>query len=125
MTENEIGEHVVDAAVAVHRELGSGLLERVYEFALAHELAERGLSTERQIAVPIKYRGVELGDGFRADLIVNQKVILELKSVEQNHPAHRKQVLTYLRLTGCRLGFLLNFGAPTMKAGISRLVNGL
>jgi len=125
MTENQIGKVVVDAAVAVHRALGPGLLESVYEAILAAELRERGLSVERQVAVPIEYRGVRFDEGFRADLIVEEKVLLELKSVERVTHTHKKQVLTYLRLTGRKLGFLLNFGEGVIKDGISRIVNGL
>ena len=125
LNENEIGRIVVDAAIAVHRELGPGLLESVYEAILAQELTKRGLSVAKQVSVPIRYQGLTFDEGFRADLIVNGKVILELKSVEAISNAHRKQVLTYLKLTGLRLGFLLNFGAPVMKAGIVRTVNGL
>ena len=125
MTENEISKIVVDSAIAVHRELGPGLLETVYEVALAHELNQRGLQVDRQVSVPIHYRGVEFAVGFRADVIVEKKVIVELKSVEQIIEAHKKQVQTYLRLSGCKLGFLLNFGEALMKRGIIRVVNGL
>jgi GxxExxY protein len=123
--ENEIGAVVVDAAIAVHRTLGPGLLETVYEVALAYELASRGLSVERQVPIPIRYRGITFDDGFRANMVVEGKVILELKSCEGTTAAHRKQVQTYLRLTGYRLGFLLNFGEALMKNGITRAVNGL
>ncbi len=125
MTENEIGAIVVDAAIAVHRGLGPGLLETVYEVALAHELTKRGLRVERQIPIPIEYDGVEFEEGFRADIVVENKVILELKSVTQLTATHRKQIQTYLKLTHFRLGFLLNFGAALMKDGIVRAVNGL
>jgi len=125
MTENQIGKVVVDAAVSVHRTLGPGLLESVYEAVLAHELRERGLRVDRQVAVPIEYHGIRFDEGFRADLIVPDKVILELKSLETVSNAHKKQVLTYLRLTGLKLGFLLNFGEALMRDGISRIVNGL
>ena len=125
MKENDIGTLVVKAAIAMHRELGPGLLETVYEVILARELRSRGLKVECQVAVPIHYRGVRFDEGFRADLIVEGKVILELKSVEQVNRAHRKQVQTYLRLTGCKLGYLLNFGDEVMKTGIIRCVNGL
>ena len=125
MTENEIGKIVVDAAIAVHRKLGPGLLETVYEVVLAHELQRRGLQVERQVPVRIKYEGVTFDEGFRADMIVEDKVILELKSVEHTTAAHRKQIQTYLRLTERKLGFLLNFGEALMKDGISRAVNGL
>jgi len=125
MTENEIGTIVVDAAIAVHRELGPGLLESVYEIVLAHELQKRGLKVDRQVPVPIVYEGITFEEGFRADVIVEGKVIVELKSVEKATPAHKKQVQTYLRLTGRKLGYLLNFGEELMKAGITRCVNGL
>jgi GxxExxY protein len=125
MTENQIGKVVVDAAVSVHREVGPGLLESVYEALLAHELRERDLHVDRQVAVPIEYRGIRFDEGFRADLVVEGKVILELKSVESVSSAHKKQVLTYLRLTGLKLGYLLNFGEALMRDGITRIVNGL
>lgn len=125
MTENEIGTIVVDSAIEVHRELGPGLLETVYEVALARELRERKLSVERQVVIPISYKGISFDEGFRGDLIVENRVILELKSVEKLTPAHRKQIQTYLRLTGLRLGYLLNFGDALMKNGIVRCVNGL
>lgn len=125
MTENEIGTIVVDAAIAVHRGLGPGLLETVYEVALAHELTKRGLRVERQMPIPIKYDGMGFEEGFRADIVVENKVVLELKSATQLTAAHRKQIHTYLKLTKFRLGFLLNFGAALMKDGIVRAVNGL
>ena len=125
MTENEIGREVVDAALKVHRALGPGLFESVYEVVLAHELTRRGLRVERQKAVPIVYEGIEFEEGFRADLIVNGLVIVEIKSVENLTNAHRKQVLTYLRLTGLKLGFLINFAEALIKDGIERIVNGL
>ena len=125
MTENEISKVVVDASIQVHRALGPGLLESVYEVVLAHELEKRGLQVERQVPVPIEYGNVRFNEGFRADIIVDGKVILELKSVEGISASHRKQIQTYLRLTGMRLGFLLNFGAALMKDGIVRAVNGL
>jgi len=123
--ENRIGQVIVDVAVAVHRELGPGLLESVYEVVLAHELRERGLQVERQVAIPIEYRGIQFDEGFRADIMVEDKVILELKSVERVNNAHKKQLLTYLKLTGMKLGYLLNFGEALMKQGITRTVNGL
>ena len=125
MTENEIGRIVVDAALKVHRALGPGLLESVYEVVLAHELKRRGLTVERQVSVPIEYDGLKFDEGFRADMIVGGKVVLELKSVERVIPAHKKQIQTYLRLMGKKLGFLLNFGEALMKDGITRAVNGL
>jgi GxxExxY protein len=125
MTENEIGTACIAAAITVHRELGSGLLESVYEHALMHELTSRGLSVERQVPISITYKQVVFSDAFRADLIVEKKVILELKSVEEINNAHRKQLLTYLRLSGLKLGYLLNFGAELMRQGIVRTANGL
>jgi GxxExxY protein len=125
VTENEIGKLVVDSAVTVHRELGPGLLETVYEVILAHELRQRGLQVERQVPISIESRGIKFDEAFRADIVVEGKVVLELKSVEQVTRAHKKQLQTYLRLTGYKLGFLLNFGEALMKKGITRAVNGL
>ena len=125
MDENSIGKEVVDAAIAVHRELGPGLLERVYEVILLGELRRRGLDAQRHVPIAIVCRGVRFDEGFRADIIVEGKVILELKSVERITNAHKKQLLTYLRLTDMKLGYLLNFGEAMMKQGITRTVNGL
>jgi GxxExxY protein len=125
MTENEIGTICVDAAIAVHRELGPGLLESVYEIVLAHELRERGLKVERQVPVIIIYRGIIFEEAFRADVFVEERVILEIKSVEKLSQAHRKQIQTYLRLRKSKLGYILNFGEALMKDGIVRAVNGL
>jgi GxxExxY protein len=125
MTENEIGTLVLNAAIEVHRVLGPGLLESVYEAVLARELSLRGLTVERQVPVPIIYKDLRFDEGFRADLIVAGTVIVELKSVERVTPAHKKQVQTYLRLTGRKLGYLLNFGEAVLKDGITRCVNGL
>jgi len=125
MTENEVGRIIVDSAIAVHRELGPGLLETVYEVILAHELRQRGLVVECQMPISVYYKGMMFDVAFRADLIVERKVIVELKSVEQVSQAHKKQIQTYMRLTGCKLGFLLNFGEALMKRGITRAVNGL
>ena len=125
MTENEIGTAIVDAAVEIHRHLGPGLLESVYEMVLAYELNARGLQVERQVPISIAYKEMTFKEAFRADLLVGGKVIVELKSLEQINNAHRKQVQTYLRLAGLKLGYLLNFGAALMKDGIVRAVNGL
>src|SRR5262245_9683289 len=125
MTENEIGKIVLDAAIAVHKELGPGLLESVYEIVLAYELEQHGLHVNRQVPISIRYKNMTFDAAFRADLIIEEKVIVELKSVEQIMEAHKKQVQTYLRLAGCKLGFLLNFGESLMKRGITRVVNGL
>jgi len=121
---NSVPDAIIDAALQVHRELGPGLLEQVYESVLARELECRGLEVQRQVPIPIQYRDLHFREAFRADLIVHNEVLLELKSVEQVSRVHAKQVLTYLKLTGLRLGFLLNFGAPLMKEGIERIVMG-
>jgi GxxExxY protein len=125
MTENEIGKHLVDLAVQIHRELGPGLLEIVYEAILAHELKRQGIHVERQIPVAIKYRELRFNEAFRVDLFIENKVIVELKCVENLNYAHKKQLLTYLRLTETKLGYLLNFSEPLMKNGIVRIVNKL
>jgi GxxExxY protein len=125
MTENQIAKEVVDAAFHIHAKLGPGLLESVYETVLAAVLRRRGLDVERQVPVPIRFEDLAFDEGFRADLIVEGKVILELKSVEETAPVHKKQVITYLRLADKRLGLLINFGAPLIKDGITRLVNRL
>jgi len=125
MTENEIGKIVVDAAVSVHRDLGPGLLETVYEVVLAHVLRQRGLAVKRQVPIPIEYCGIRFDEGFRADIIIEGKVTLELKSLNAVNNAHKKQLLTYLRLAGLKLGYLPNFGEALMKDGITRTVNRL
>jgi GxxExxY protein len=125
MRENDIGTQVLEAAINVHRELGPGLLETVYEIILARELSDLGLKLERQVPVPIIYKGIRFDEGFRADIIVDKKVLLELKSIERILRAHKKQVQTYLRLTGLKLGYLLNLGEAILKSGITRCVNGL
>lgn len=125
MTENQIAKEIVDSAYKIHSTLGPGLLESVYEVVLAEELKERGFAVERQQPIPIKYGNLTFEEGFRADLIVEEKVIIELKSVENVLPIHKKQTLTYIRLMDLRLGLLINFGAPLIKDGIFRIVNGL
>ena len=125
MNENQIAKEVVDAAVKIHTKLGLGLLESVYEAVLARELERRGLRVERQVPIPIEYEGLKFDEGFRADIIVEGKVILELKSVEQLAKVHYKQLSTYLKLADKRLGLLLNFGADLMKEGIKRIANGM
>ena len=125
MTESEIGKHLVDLAVQIHRELGPGLLEIVYEAILAYELKRQGIHVERQIPVAIKYRELRFNEAFRVDLFIENKVIVELKCVENLNYAHKKQLLTYLRLTETKLGYLLNFSEPLMKNGIVRIVNKL
>ena len=125
MHENDIAKIVVDAAFKVHQSLGPGLFESVYETVLAHEIEQRELTVQRQMPIPVKYEGMVFDEGFRADLIVNDAVIVELKSVEAVSPVHKKQLLTYLRLADKRLGLLINFGANLIKDGIFRVVNGL
>ena len=125
MTENEIARQVEDAGYRVYTALGPGLLETVYEVALSHELAKRGLKTVRQRPVRIAYDGIEFDEGFRADLIVEDKLIVELKSVEALAPVHFKQLLTYLRLADKRLGLLMNFGQALYREGVKRVINGL
>ena len=125
MTENEIAKIIVDAAIKVHRALGPGLLESVYDIVLVHELAKRGLKVERRVPIPIEYDGLKFQEGFRADIVVEEKIIVELKSVENIQPVHKKQLLTYLRLTDIRLGLLINFSSALLKDGLSRVVNNL
>jgi GxxExxY protein len=125
VTEDEISKHIVDAAFRVHTTLGPGLFESVYEAVMAQELARCGLHFVRQQAVPVVWENIHLEAGFRADLIVENKVIVEIKSVEAIAPVHRKQLLTYLRLANKRLGILINFDVELIKDGISRVVNGL
>jgi GxxExxY protein len=112
----------VNAALTVHRELGPGLLESVYETCLCHELRECGLEVKRQVAIPILYKGQLLDNGYRADLIIEDCVLIELKAVEKILPVHEAQILSYLRLGGYRLGFLMNFALPRMADGIKRFV---
>ena len=123
MTENELAKQIVDAAFGVHTSLGPGLLESVYEVALAYELEKRGLRTVRQQAVPVVYQGTRIEMGFRADLIVEDQVIVEIKSVEALAPVHQKQLLTHLRLADKRLGLLINFNVALIKDGIRRIAN--
>lgn len=125
MTENEIATIVVDAAYKVHTTLGPGLLESVYETVLAYELDKRHLSIERQKILPVVYENVKIDEGYRADIVVEGKVVVELKSVEVVAPVHKKQLLTYLRLLDLHLGLLINFGSALIKHGITRVVNGL
>ncbi len=122
--ENEIGKIIVDCAVNIHKELGQGLLKTVYEVILYNELQAHNLKVERQKSIPICFKGIKFDEGFRADIIVEDKVIIELKSVESVSKVHKKQLLTYLRLKNCKLGYLLNFGEALMKDGISRVING-
>lgn len=125
MIENEITGVIVDVAYKVHTTLGPGLLESVYETVMDVELRRRKLQVRRQVIIPITYEGVVLEEGFRADLIVEDKVIVEVKSVENIHPVHQKQLLTYLRLADKKVGLLINFNVQLIKDGISRVVNKL
>ena len=125
MTENEIAKIVVDCCYKIHTTLGPGLFESVYEKALIYELEKRGLNFEQQKGIPVYYDNIKMEMGFRADIIVENKVILELKSQEVLAPVHSKQLLTYLRVTGLKLGLLINFGEALIKNGINRIVNNL
>ena len=125
MTENEIARQIVDAAYKVHTTLGPGLLETACEAVLAYELTQRGLRVVCQEPMPIRYAAVQLEVGFRVDMIVEDKVIVELKSVEKIAPVHAKQLLTYLKLADKRLGLLINFGEVRIKDGIQRIANNL
>lgn len=121
----EITGSIVDAALKIYRALGPGLLESIYEAVLKIELEKRGLQVESQIAIPIEYEGVIFENAFRLDLVVDGRVIVEIKSLETILPVHGKKLLTYLRLTKKPVGLLINFGAPTLKEGLRRVVNGL
>lgn len=125
MSENEIAKIVVDAAYKVHINLGPGLLESVYEKVLAYEITKRGIACTTQVPIAIQYEELFLEDAFRADILVLNKVVVELKSVEKVQPVHSKQLLTYLRLMDLRLGLLVNFGEALIKNGVSRVVNRL
>jgi GxxExxY protein len=125
MTENAIAKEIVDAAFRIHTTLGPGLLESVYETVLAYELDRRGLRAVRQQPIPVVYEDIHIATGFRADMIVEDKVIVEIKSVENLASVHKKQLLTYLRLAEKRLGLLINFNVSLIKDSITRVVNGL
>jgi GxxExxY protein len=125
MNENDLAKQIVDASYTIHQKLGPGLLESVYEVVLTHELIKRGLHVERQKAISIRYDNITFDQAFYADIIVEDTVIIELKSIEKVKPLHKKQLLTYLKLTGKRLGLLINFGDALIKNGIYRIVNGL
>lgn len=124
MHENEIGSKIVKSSVHIHRSLGPGLLESVYESILCKQLIKEGLFVERQKSIPVVFENEKYDEGFRADLIIENSVIIELKSVENIVPVHKKQLLTYLKLLDLRVGYLLNFGEELMKSGITRIING-
>lgn len=125
MKENQVSDKIIGAAIEVHRQLGPGLLESTYETCLAHEFMLRGIPFERQKAINVHYKGVELDCGFRVDLFVDNLVILELKAVDSLAPIHEAQILTYLKLTGCKLGLLLNFNTRLLRNGIKRIALNL
>lgn len=125
MTENQIASAVVDASLKIHRTLGPGLLEHVYETTLVYELHRRGFYVQTQLPIPLVYEDVKLEIGFRPDLIIDSKVIVEVKSIEAIAPVHLKQLQTYLRITGMHLGLLINFNVELIKTGIRRVVNRL
>jgi len=125
MTENELSKIIVNTAYQIHKTLGPGLLESVYEEIMYYELCKQGLTIERQKGIPVIWNDLKMEIGFRADLITEGKVIIELKSVETIAPVHHKQLLTYLKLTGLKLGMLINFNETLIKNGITRIVNNL
>ncbi len=125
MHENDVAKVIVDASYKIHKKLGPGLLESVYEIVLCHELQKQGLLVKRQVSIPVVWEDVVIQEGFRADLLVADKVIVEIKSVERLAQVHGKQLLTYLRLLDKRLGLLINFGEFLIKNGIKRVANAL
>ena len=125
MTENEIGTAIIAAAMKVHAAVGPGLLESAYETCLLYELEKQGLPVRRQVSIPIHYEDLTIDNGYRVDLLVGEQVLVELKAVEAIQPVHRGQLLSYLRLGGFKLGYLLNFHVARMRDGIVRMANGL
>jgi GxxExxY protein len=125
MDENELSKIIVDKCLKIHRALGPGLLESVYEEVLSYELKESKLECRRQVSIPVQYEKIKLNTGFKADIVVENRVIVELKSIENVLPVHKKQLLTYLKLTGMKLGLLINFNVALIKNGITRIVNKL
>ena len=124
MTENQLSAIVFNCGLKVHRELGPGLLENIYEECLFYELSKYSLSVKRQVPVPLKYDGIDLQSNLRADIIINDKILLELKCVKELHPIHLAQTLTYLKMTNIKLGLLINFNEMLFKDGIKRILNG-
>ncbi|SHF51255.1 GxxExxY protein [Chryseobacterium sp. OV279] len=125
MTENELSYKIIGAAIEVHRNLGVGLLENAYETALAYELKQQGIDVQQQISLPLKYKEVTIENAYKIDLIVENKVIIEVKAVLELNPVFNAQVLTYLKLTNMKLGLLINFNSELIKYGIHRIVNKL
>ena len=125
MTENEISSKIIGACIEVHKQLGPGLLESTYEVCLAHELKLIGLDLQQQIALPVVYKGIKLNAGYRIDMIVENKVIIEIKSVDALAPIHTAQILTYLKLKEIKLGLLINFNSVKLVDGLKRIVNNL
>ena len=125
MTENELAKIIVDKCLKIHRKLGPGLLESVYEEILFYEITKDGIKIKRQASIPVLYESIKMDIGFRADMVIEDKVILELKSVEKIMPVHKKQLLTYLKITEMKLGLLINFNVELIKHGITRIVNNL
>ncbi|WP_294251553.1 GxxExxY protein [uncultured Chryseobacterium sp.] len=125
MTENELSYKIIGAALEVHRSLGVGLLENTYEIALAYELKQLGLGVKQQVALPLIYKEVMIENAYKIDLVIEDKVIVEIKSVTETHPVFQAQLLTYLKLTHMKLGLLINFNTPLIKYGIHRIVNNL
>jgi len=125
MRENEIGNVIVASALKVHSAVGPGLLESAYELCLGHELTKQGLSVGKQVPIPVRYEDLTIENGYRLDLLVNKRVVVELRALESILPVHRYQLLSYLRLGGFKLGYLLNFNVAHMRDGITRMVNGL
>jgi len=121
----EVGKQIVDAAIKVHRALGPGLLESAYQACLTHELRKRGLQVECEVLQPVEYDGIQIEAGYRLDMLVEKRVVIENKAVEKLLPIHQAQLLTYLRLRNCRLGYLINWHVPLIKDGIKRMVNNL
>ena len=122
MTDKQLTHEIIGAAIAVHRELGPGLLETVYEECLCHELSLQGLAFDRQKPIPVVYRGTKLDCGYRADIVVSGRVIVEIKAIANVAPIHEAMMLTYLRLSGCKIGLLVNFHSAVLKDGVRRFV---
>lgn len=124
MTENELSKIVFDAGLKIHKKLGPGLFETVYEECLFYELQKQNLKVEKQLVLPIVYEELKINNAFRIDIIIEDKLILEIKAVEFINPSHKAQLLTYLKMTNCKLGLLINFNEETFKSGVTRVING-